>query len=271
MKIQTSITGILIASLTTLFFSLHPKYASAQVDTIRLEDHRLNTSTLKPGMRQYLVYFQMPKSPKTLRFWYWLRDTKIETRNGEKVFATTQHWYGGDTMSYRTGYSVNRVKDFSPVYYTETIAGKVGAYNWGNDQIKGADTVASNTKKDFALSFTEPNFNWNLDIETFEMLPLAAGKTFAINFYDAGFGKPEYVIYKVTGSDVISTFDNQKVDCWTLLNESENKGNHYVQKFWISKKGHEFLKEEDSFGGGYRYKVKMPGAAVNFLPRFAGK
>ncbi|MBD1387283.1 hypothetical protein IDJ75_18485 [Mucilaginibacter rigui] len=271
MKLQSSITGIIIVSFTTLFLSAQPKYAAAQVDTIRLKDHRLNTATLKPGMRQYLVYFQMPKSSKTLRFWLWLRDTKIETRNGERVFATTQHWYGGDTMSYRTGYSVNRVKDFSPVYHTETIAGKVGAYNWGNAQIKGADTVAQNTKKDFALNFTSPNFNWNLDIETFEMLPLAAGKTFAINFYDAGFGKPEYIIYKVTGSEVIGTLDNQRVDCWKLVNESENNGNHYTQTFWISKKGHEFLKEEDSFGGGYRYKVKMPGMAVNILPRFAGK
>jgi hypothetical protein len=79
------------------------------------------------------------------------------------------------------------VKDFSPVYHTETIGGKVGAYNWDADKIKGADTVALNTKKDFALNFTEPNFNWNQDIETFEMMPLAAGKTFAINFYDAGY------------------------------------------------------------------------------------
>jgi hypothetical protein len=270
MNLQRSITSILIA-LTVLCLSAQPKYASAQVDTIRLKDHRLNTATLKPGMRQYLVYFQMLKSPKTLRFWYWLRDTKIETRSGEKVFATTQHWFGSDTMSYRAVYSVNRVKDFSPVYHMETIAGKVSAYSWDNYKIKGADTVALNAKKDFALNFTEPNFNWNLDIETFEMLPLAAGKTFAINFYDAGFGKPQYVIYKITGNEVISTLDNKKVDCWKLVNETDNNGNHYVETFWISKKGHEFLKEEDTFGGGYRYKVKMPGASVNLLPRFAGK
>ncbi|MCQ6959982.1 DUF3108 domain-containing protein [Mucilaginibacter aquariorum] len=271
MKVQLSIAGIVITSLTTLFLSAQPKYAVAQVDTIRVKDHRLNTATLKPGLRQYLVYFQNAKNPKALRFWFWLRDTKIETRNGEKVFATTQHWYGGDTISYRTGYSVNRVKDFSPVYHTETIGGKVGAYNWDADKIKGADTVALNTKKDFVLNFTEPNFNWNQDIETFEMMPLAAGKTFAINFYDAGYGKPEHIIYKVTGSEVISTLDNQKVDCWKLFNETENKGTRYTQTFWISKKGHEFIKEEDSFPGGYRYKVKMPGAAVDLLPRFAGK
>ncbi|MET3978587.1 hypothetical protein ABIB62_001156 [Mucilaginibacter sp. UYP25] len=58
MKIQTSITGIMICLLTTLFLSANPKFALAQVDTIRLKDHRLKTATLKPGLRQYLVYFQ---------------------------------------------------------------------------------------------------------------------------------------------------------------------------------------------------------------------
>ncbi|MFD0794829.1 hypothetical protein ACFQZX_14475 [Mucilaginibacter litoreus] len=264
------ITNSIIAGLTLLFATQH-NVASAQVDTIHVKDKRLNTAALKPGLRQYLVYFQSEKSPKTLRFWFWLRDTRIVDRKGEKVFATTQHWYGADTLSYRTGYSVNRVKDFSPVYHSETTNGKIGAYNWDTDKISGADTVALNQKKDFKLNFDEACFNWNLDIETFEMLPLAAGKSFAINFYDAGFGKPSFVVYKVTGSELITTYDGQKVDCWKLLNESDNAGRHFTQTFWISKKGHEFLKEEDSFPGGYRYKIKMPATAPDLVKRFAAK
>lgn len=263
--IITTLSGL----LAVLLLSVEPQVAKAQVDTIRVKDHRLNTATLKPGLRQYLVYFQNTKSPKILRFWFWLRDTKMTERNGEKVFATTQHWYGGDTVSYRTGYSLNRVKDFSPIYHSETINGKIGAYNWFADKVIGADTVALNTKKDFKLDFTEACYNWNLDIETFEMLPLAAGKSFAINFYDAGFGKPVYTLYKVIGSEMISTYDGQKVDCWKLFNESDNAGRHFTETFWISKKGHEFLKEEDSFPGGYRYKIKMPGAAADLVKRFA--
>jgi hypothetical protein len=84
MKTIPSIAGIVITCLGTLFLSAQPKYALAQIDTIRVKDHRLNTATLKPGLRQYLVYFQNAKNPKVLRFWFWLRDTKIETRNGEK-------------------------------------------------------------------------------------------------------------------------------------------------------------------------------------------
>ncbi|MET3978588.1 hypothetical protein ABIB62_001157 [Mucilaginibacter sp. UYP25] len=160
------------------------------------------------------------------------------------------------------------MSDFAPIYHAEKVGGKNRAYNWDADKIKGADTVANNMNKDFSLDFTSPNFNWNLDMETFQMLPLAAGKTFAINFYDAGIGKPDYIIYKVIGSEVIMTMDNQKVDCWKLFNESDYKGQHATETFWISKKGHEFIKEEDAFPGGYRYKVKLPAAAYNVLSRF---
>lgn len=271
MKVQTTISGIVISGLCTLFLSAQPKYALAQVDTIRLKDHRLNTATLKPGMRQYLVYFQSPKKSKSLGYWLWLRDTKVETRNGRQVLVTSQHWYGNDSTSYRTVYSVNNKSDFAPIYHAENVAGKNRAYNWGAGNIKGADTIANNMHKDFLLDFTSPNFNWNLDIETFQMLPLAAGKTFAINFYDAGLGKPDYIIYKVIGSEVIKTMDDQMVDCWKLFNESEHNGQHATETFWISKKGREFIKEEDSFPGGYRYKVKLPAAAFNLLSRFPAK
>ncbi|MES2268375.1 MAG: hypothetical protein V4520_16550 [Bacteroidota bacterium] len=269
MKINTSQGGIIITCLTILFLSANPKHASAQVDTIRLKDHRLNTATLKPGLRQYLVYFQSPKKTKSLGYWLWLRDTKVENRNGQRVLVTSQHWYGNDSTSYRTVYSVNRMSDFAPVYHAENVAGNNRAYNWSEDKIRGADTVATNMQKSFSLDFTSPNFNWNLDIETFQMLPLAEGKTFAINFYDAGSGKPDYIIYKVAGNEVIMTMDNQKVDCWKLVNESDYKGQHATQIFWISKKGHEFIKEEDTFPGGFRYKVKLPVTAYNVLSRFA--
>ncbi len=240
----------------------------AQTDTIRLQDKRLNTSYLKPALNQYLVYFQNPKHKQNLRFWFWLRDVAVENRDGKKVFAITQHWYGSDSTTYRYIYSLNKAADFAPIYHLETINNKTKAYNWTADKITGADSVAQNLQKGFSLDFKLPNFNWNLDIETFEMLPLAAGKTFAINFYDAGLDPPAYVNYKVIGSEVITTQNNDKVDCWKLFTEGDNKGSHYSETYWISKKEHEFLKEEDSFNGMYRYKIKMPVAAPDLLARF---
>jgi hypothetical protein len=240
----------------------------AQTDTIGLHGKRLVTSALKPGLNQYLIYFQDTKKHQELGFWFWLRDIKITDRKGEKVFTINQHWYGSDSASYRTVYSVNRVADFSPVYHAEFKRGKLFAYNWDATRITGADTAAQNSQKGFSLDLKTPNLNWNLDIETFEMLPLAAGKTFMINFYDAGLDLPQYVAYKVTGSETIATLNNDLVDCWTLVTESDYKGKHYSETYWISKKDHEFLKEEDAYPGGYRYKVKMTAALPDITTRF---
>jgi len=256
----------LIYIITIAAYSVSLAYG--QVDTIHLKDKRLLTQYLKPALNQYLVYFQAPKDKKKLGLSLWMRNIQTGTKNGEKVFTVTQNWYGSDTNSYRSIYSINKIADFAPLYHSETVQNKTRAYNWGPDKITGADTITNNAQKGFALDFKLPNFNWNLDIETFEMLPLAAGKTFAINFYDAGLSPPEWVLYKVTGSEVITTLGNEKVDCWKLFTEGEYKGNKYSETYWISKKEHEFLKEEDSFNGGLRYKIKMIGASPDLVQRF---
>ena len=243
--------------------------AGAQADTVVPGNHRLIISALKPGLRQYLVYFQNPQTPKQLQyFWFWMRDVRLETKNNEPVFAIRQCWLGSDTNAYRAVYSLNSAKDFAPLYHSETARNKINAFNWSPRGIVSADTVDGNARKDFRLDFAAPNFNWNLDIETFEMLPLAAGKAFAIHFYDAGSDIPKYVLYKVTGSELITTLNNEQVDCWKLYTEGESRGTKYSETFWISKKEHELLKEEDAFGGGFRYKVKLPGLAPDLLKRF---
>ena len=266
---------ILVHGLLTVFLiMIHLLFAytlGAQTpDTVRPGKGHLLTTALKPGLRQYLVTFQDPKNSRQLRFWYWMRDIDIQTHKGQKVFAITQHWYGSDTLAYRSIYSLNAADDFAPLYHRENVRGKTAAYNWDAKAIAGADTVDGNAKKGFSLAFSEPNYNWNLDIETFEMLPLAAGKSFLINFYDAGLDPPKYVLYSVTGSETLSLMDGAKTDCWKLYTEgTDPRGGKYSETYWISKKGHEFLKEEDSFSGMVRYKIKMPGLTPDLLPRFA--
>ncbi len=243
--------------------------AFAQTDTITADNHKLITAQLKPGLRQYLVYFQVPAQPKMLKLSLWLRNISIENLHGEDVFVTTQHWYSPDTASYRTFRSINKKADFTPIFHEEKAGGKLKAYNWSATKITGADTVANNTTKDFALNFEHANLNWNLDIETFETLPLGANKSFAIYFYDAGLTPPAYVIYKVIGSETVSLNDNKSIDCWKLFTEGKiPNGGQYTETYWISKKNHELLKEEDFYNGMYRYKIKQPGIAQDLLQRF---
>jgi hypothetical protein len=240
----------------------------AQTDTVYPGSRHLNIAALKPGLRQYLVYHQSPKLNQVLQCAYWMRDISIEQKNGEAVFVIRQHWYSGDSSRYHSYLSLASAKDFRPLYQFSNGGGKVAAYNWSSARIAGADTVQGNAQQDFELAFDRPNFNWHLDIETFEMLPLAAGKTFAINFYDAGLSPPQFVLYKVSGSEQLRTLDNRQVDCWKLVTTGNNKGMAYTQTFWISKKGHELLKEVDEYDGRYRYKIKLPGLTPDILQKF---
>lgn len=261
---KTFIAGVAFFTLASVSLKTF-----ANVDTIRLKDKRLNTVWLKPGLNQYLIYYQNPKESKSLRFWFWIRNIQIQNKNGEAVFAITQHWYGSDSSHYRFVYSLNKAVDFAPVYHKEEVNGSTSAYNWTSGKVQGADSVTANVKRSFLLNFNEANFNWNLDIETLEMLPWAKGKTFAINFYDAGLDPPKYILYKVTGSETLRTLDYRKVDCWKVSTEGVSGEFHYTQTFWISKATHEFLKEESAFNGTYAYKMKLMGSATNLLDRFS--
>ncbi|MBS0030791.1 DUF3108 domain-containing protein [Chitinophaga sp. 22321] len=252
------VTGLLILLATATY---------AQVDTIDQRHQRLNTAFLKPGVRQYLVYFQLPTRSNMLSLSLWVREIEKTNRNNVPVFKTTQHWYSEDTARYAMFTSFNTVSDFSPLFHEEIRGKDRKAYNWSAQGVAG-DSGPDNKAADFKFDFDRPNYNWHLDIETFEMLPLAKGKIFEINFYDAGLDTPKYVRYQVTGSDVLQTLNNQAVDCWKLFTEGESPRGHYTQIFWISKAGHELLKEEDSFGGMFRYKIKLPGLTPYLDERF---
>jgi len=245
--------------------------AAQHTDTLRVGDRRLQTARLKPGTRQYLVYFQSPAKPKMLSFWLWRREVQVARHQDTPVFRIAQHWYGADSSSYREVTSLVRATDFAPLYHAETINGQLKAYTWNATGIAGADTVAGNQVKAFQQVFQQPAFNWNLDIETFELLPLAAGKRFVIPFYDAGSKLPTYVLYTVTGTEVLTVPGGKSVACWKLVTEGLTPAKApFKQTFWISQRGHEFLKEEDQYPGGLsRYKIKTSTVPEAFPQRVA--
>jgi hypothetical protein len=260
---KTSLAG----AIALIFLSISQK-AMGQIDTIRLKDKRLHTAWMKMGLNQYLIYYQNPKESKSIRFWFWMRDIKTDNMNGSQVFVIEQHWYGSDTSTYRYIHSVNNGSDFAPIFHEEIIDGKTSAYTWKRENIAGTDSVKANIQKDFSLNFSEPNFNWNLDIETLEMLPLANNKTFAINFYDAGQDPPKYYLYTVAGSEILQTLDNKRTECWKVTTKGISGEFSYIETYWISKDSHEFLKEESSYSGMFAYKIKLMGSATDLLSRF---
>jgi hypothetical protein len=236
--------------------------AMAQPDTVRVTSKHINTKHLKPGTRQYLVTISNPKNPGILSQSLWNRDIRFEQVQGKERMVIRQHWIGADTLSNRTIESVME-KDFTPIFHTSTSVRGTAAFNFAPDKITAADTARTNPWRKFVMPTPEPTYNWELDMEFFESLPLKANTVFLINFYHPGSKTgPQAYAYKVTGSEKLPTINNQTIDCW-LLRIDYSPENYGI--FWVTKKTHEVLKMEEQFNGITRYKVKLGTLAGKYI------
>lgn len=231
-------------------------FSQASIDTIRVGDGQLQLKYLPAGTERYLVYIEKDKVKKSV--WLWERAVSKENWNGNPSIVIRQQWVTSDTgFNSRQLLSVNNEKTFAPVYHTSSNP-KTGkeAYNYNDQEIVTADSVAGVGRKGFKIATAQPSFNWELDLETFSLLPLKEGKTFVVNFYHPGSSTaPAWYTYKVTGSEKLSAVNGEKVDCYKLYTEyANNRGN---STWWISKKTHEILKMEEHFGPVTRYKIKL--------------
>lgn len=238
---------------------LLPALASAQIDTIYHLDSKLIKKYLKPSSNQYLVFIQRRSDPRQTYTSIWSRDVKFANRNGKELIEISQKWYGSDTTLNRTVYSLMNA-DFSPVYHYTKMNRTVEAFDFYADKIKGSDSVANNTKKDFSVDLKASTLNWELDLETFPLLDLKAGKRFAISFYHPG-GKtaPKLYEYKVIDEENLHVIEGGSVPCWKLRIDYDSES---YAIFYISKKGREVLRMDENFGGGVRYKVKLSNAVM---------
>ncbi len=241
-----------------VFFLFVPMVSQAQADTIYHLDSKLIKKHLKPSSNQYLIFIQRKGDPRQTFTYVWSRDVKFINKNGKELIEIEQKWYASDTARVRYIYSIMNADDFSPVYHYAKMGKSIEAYDFYTDKIKGSDSIANNTKKDFELALTNPTLNWELDLETFPLLDLKAGKSFAISFYHPG-GKtePNVYSYNVIGEETLSVIEGGSVACWKLRIDYDAKS---WAIFYISKKGREVLRMDEDFGGGVRYKVKLSNA-----------
>lgn len=228
----------------------------AQIDTINLKTNDLVVANLKPGKYQYLVTFGNAKKKKFTGSSVWSREVKFETINGQEAIVIEQQWYMSDTTFNRQVYSVSRKKDFSSVFHKTKGKGGIEAFNFTGSKIVGADSVANNVKFDTNVDANYSTLNWELDLEVFSILPYKKeGQRFIISFYHPG-GKtpPKYYEYAVVGSEKIEIAGEKPADCWMLKIDYSPTSS---ATFWISKKTHEVLKMQETFGSGFRYKIKF--------------
>jgi hypothetical protein len=252
--------------LLTAFTISSEQIMAQKRDTVVITGSNLNPKGVKYGNISYLVYNKKTKeSPATGLYVANIMVAPINY-HGKPAIAITQKWNARDTIAH-TAYTVLNSSDLSTLYHEISWLGLPYSTKFDFEQRKisfeGKITDSSRMKieEPFNESFGQHNLNWHSDLFIFTTLPFKENRSFKINFYDPGSGKPQEVVYDVTGSEPLATYSGKKIDCWVM--EYKRPGNDY-QRFWISKKDKEVLKEEDLFHSRYRYKMKLEVTDNNF-------
>lgn len=228
-------------------------------DTVIISPDQLVLKNLKIGKSAYIVYNKKTKSSPSERITLVKINVEKKLINDKPVITISQQW-DMDTIVH-SAYTVLNATDLSTLehdYYWKRL-GYSTKFNFETKEISYegdvTDSVKSTSMKDFNESFSKYNLNWHSDLVIFSLLPFKDNRTFKINFYDPGFGKAEEVFYTVIDKDLLTNSSGEQIKCWVM--EKKLTSAEGYQKFWISQKTGEILKEEDSFNGRLRYKLKV--------------
>lgn len=246
---------------TFLFFTYGALAQKPDVVSIQKQD--LAFKYLQTGKASYLIYFKKTEDGPATNLTLVNIEVEPSTFNGRKAYSVRQKWYMGDSLAH-TSYTVHDASDFSTLEH-ETwwkARGFTAKFNFATKQASFEGAVDEKAKakiiEDFNQSFDAYNLNWHSDLTIFPLFPYKEGRTFKVNFYDPGAGKARIAEYQVKGSELLTVGAGEKIDTWLMEYDSEMpNGGKYVQRFWISKKSREVLKEEDVYPGGFRYKFKL--------------
>jgi hypothetical protein len=248
-------------TLSMFLFLFAAGSAGAQKgDTLRVQPADLDIKGLQTGDYSYLIIRQKTKDGPAAGMILVKMTVERKTYHEKPAIIVSQQW-DRDSIIHKA-YTVFDAADFSTLFH-DTYWKRLGyalifdfetrRFDSRNVDRAVPDSAKMACTEEFAASFGKYNLNWHDDLIIYSMLPYKENRTFLIHYYDPGFGKPLDVPYTVTGSDWLTDRGGKKIDCWVLEHGDENG----TERFWISKKAREVLKEEDHGNGGYRYKLKL--------------
>jgi hypothetical protein len=235
---------------------------SQKGDTLWVKPQDLNIKGLQTGDYTYLISHHKPKDSVATGMALVKMNVERTTYHNKAAIVVKQQWEKDSII--HTSYSVFDAKDFSTLLH-DTYWSQLGyalIFDFETRTFSSRkvlqdipDSIKKGCEDELAASFGKYNLNWHEDLIIYSMLPYKENRTFMINYYDPGFGKPAEVAYTVSGSDKLTGRGGESIDCWVLSYEDADA----TQRFWVSKKTNEVLKEEDhgKQSGGYRFKYKL--------------
>ncbi|MCE7992080.1 MAG: hypothetical protein HEP71_08870 [Roseivirga sp.] len=226
-----------------LIILLLPQLATAQ-DTIRVGHKFKNFDQLEMGTKRDAVYNLYKGEIKGLAIK--TRTTEKVIINGKEYISITHTWVSPGTEWKGSFHYLCEPKTMKPVQHIRNTkrAGKE-AFSFSDGKVIGLDSVSENVKAGFELALVEPTYNWEVDLETYSLLPMKKGYHVVMNFYHPGGGTPpEFYHLKVTGSEKLKLPDGKTMDCWVIFTDY---GSTQPTRFWYTKKGQNFVKMEGQY------------------------
>ncbi|PZX64539.1 hypothetical protein [Hydrotalea sandarakina] len=243
-----------------VFICLSSFYISTaqSVDTVDFHYKHFHLKNLHSGQRKYLVYSEDSATQKKSGVYIWERNIALPHHSNEPI-VIDQKWFSLDSQLFvRTIHSEVDAHTFLPTLH-HTILSAIGRpqhteHYLFTPQLIYTDSLISNKK--FKLAVAHPIFNWELDLETFSILPLQIGKSFVINFYHPGSTiLPFYYLYTVEGMTTISRYAQKSIPCYQIRINYPNSHNYSI--WWVDVKTHNVIKMKEYFNGKYRYKLLL--------------
>lgn len=229
--------------------------AQAQkVDTIDVGYKFRNFKNLELGTTRDAIYTEVNNKVTSVT----LKTKTVEriTIDGRQYMAFTHLWDNGSADFSGSFYYICEPETLKPIVHIRNSkrAGKE-AFDFSERRISGLDSVQNNTQKDFSLPLEMQTFNWEIDIETYSLLPMRAGYQVAMPFYHPGSPTPaKYYLLKVEGSEKLKIPSGQEVDCWIIFTDY---GGTQPTRFWYAKKGQNFVKMEGQYNQMKIHKVRL--------------
>lgn len=245
-----------------IFILLSVNAAAQSTDTVDIQKQHLEFKYLIPGNSTYIIYHKKTESSPAERIT--LVNIKVEPTviDGKSAYAITQQWDESDNIAHKS-YTAHDAKDFSTLKHETWWKRRdvTMKFDFITKQaiFEGTidETIKSKVIDDFNHSFEKYNLCWHSDLTIFPLLPYKNGRTFRVNFYDPGASKSTVAEYVVKGSEQLTASNGEKIDCWVMEHQFSSNNSKGYQRFWISKKTREVLKEMDEYSAGFRYKMKI--------------
>jgi hypothetical protein len=192
---------------------------------------------VKPAVHRYLRYRQVGDTIQPMDVW--TREIRIEPDPaGVKRLHIVQHWDGATLGNVKTLDSWFELGTFRPFTHqrrtTKDGQTKIEGFDFKPDRIVGLKDLPGNAQAAYDVASPEPSFNFETDSEFLQALPLAAGYEARIVFHHPGGGPPAPYVFKVTGSQALTSSAGGKVDCWVMTTDY-NRPDGKPATFWLAK------------------------------------